>query len=1039
MATSFIHLHCHSNFSMLDGAASVADLVERASALRMQALALTDYNNLSASVDFFEKVRLRGIKPVIGAEVGMEDGGILVLLVKNTEGYRNLCRLLTTVHLRDRHGSFKCTVKDIIGHRKGLILMSGGPRGTISRLLMQRKARAAAEMAVHFKKVFGGDFYLEICALTDNDVLLNCRIADIGKTYKIPLIASNDVFLAVRQDQPVRAVLRAVGGLTTLNLLEDPGNEQQYLKSAAEMEKLFKRFPEAVRNTAKITEKCRFEYSLGQPVFPRIELPEKETPYSALWKTAFDGLKQRYRPLKKAAVKRLEYELNIIHEKGFAEYFLIAKDIVDYCCAKGIPCVGRGSAGDSLVSYVLGITQADPILHDLYFERFLNPERSEPPDIDLDICWKCRDDVLDYIYKRYGHDKTAMICTYNTFQLRSAVGDIGKAFGLSEDEMRKLTKTLPHRAVSYLERALKNIPECRDHPVMHQAYRNIVKISEKIAGFPRHLSVHSGGVIIAPDEITRFTALEESAKGLIISQHDMRAIEKLGLVKMDILGVRGLSVIADTMKAAGISSMDDIPDNDPDVMEMIMSGKTMGCFQLESPAMRGLLRKMQVQTIEDVIAAVAVIRPGPAEGGMKDAFIRRRAGIEKITYPHPLLEPVLKETFGIVVYQEQVLKVASIIAGFSFGEADLLRRSMTKSRTHDTIKPLKEKFVLGALTKGLTEKHALGIWQFLENFVGYGFNKAHSATYGILAYKSAYLKQKYPIEFMTAVMNNGGGFYSLSAYVEEARRIGIAIEPPDVRRAEYLFTCNKNTITSGMYPVHGFSKKGAEKIIEERKNGKFRNIFDFLQRVRLKEAEAAALVRAGALRPLHESEPEALAMIKMFYRNNRKVAVARRLAEGLSLPAYTFPRRIIAELQTLRFAVSAHPLSVFSDVEFDNSVTSSDKIEKQKDASVSIIGWMVTSRRAPTKDGKYIKFATMEDKHGLVEVVLFPEVYEKYGKILRGYGPFKITGTVQSRVKGEANIIAERVRKIRTGALKQSDYTVMEQDIEDTMFFDLPA
>jgi DNA-directed DNA polymerase III PolC len=799
-----------------------------------------------------------------------------------------------------------------------------------------------------------------------------------------------------------------------------------------------------------------------------------------LWKAAFNGLTRRYHPVSPEVINRLTYELSVINTMGFAEYFLIAKDIVDYCCSQGVPCIGRGSAADSLVSYVLGITHADPIRYNLYFERFLNPERREPPDIDLDICWKRRDDVLQYIYSTYGVEKTAMICTINTFQLRSAISDAGKAYGLSEDEVRQLTRSLPHRSVEYIDTAVEKIPECRNHSVTDAAYKEILAVSRLIAGFPRHLSVHPGGVIMAPDDITKYTALEVSGKGIVISQHDMHAMEKLGLVKMDILGVRGLSVIADCLREttkidnptgihpfgknnhSGIipsignrtehSVMDilrSVPENDSETMQMIMGGKTVGCFQIESPAMRGLLKKMQVSAsggVEDVINAIAVIRPGPSEGGMsvkdrsasggKDAFIRRRAGIEKTTYLHPLLESVLKDTYGIVVYQEQVLQIASIIAGFSYGEADILRRAMTKSRTRETIQPLREKFIAGAKQKNISEETAQDIWQFLEHFTGYGFNKAHSATYGILAYQSAYLKYHYPVPFMTAVLNNGGGFYSLCEYIEEARRLGITIEPPDVTKAEYFFTHTDTTIVSGLYPVCGLFQKSINAITTERNKEPFRDVYDFLARTGVQEAEAVSLAKSGAFRSLHNSEPETLIMVKAFFRNGRKSHIARRLTETVSLPPYTLPQRIIAELETLKFAVSAHPLSLFSELECDPVLIPAVQLGEYKDKTVNVAGWMVTSRRAPTKDGKYIKFATLEDKTGLFEAVLFPDIYDKYGAEFTGYGPFRIRGTVQSRVPGESNLIVESVHKVRPKHLGSAEIAVLERDISDTMFFD---
>ncbi|MFC1555134.1 OB-fold nucleic acid binding domain-containing protein, partial [candidate division KSB1 bacterium] len=591
----------------------------------------------------------------------------------------------------------------------------------------------------------------------------------------------------------------------------------------------------------------------------------------------------------------------------------------------------------------------------------------------------------------------------------------------------------------------------KNHPVTEKMYKNIIKMCKRIAGFPRYLSVHPGGVIIAPDEITNYTALEISGKGLVISQHDMRAVEKLGLVKMDILGVRGLSVITDCLKdvasknekrgenirRGNLKYLESIKKNDKETMKMIMQGRTVGCFQLESPAMRGLLKKMQVQVIKDVIDAVAVIRPGPSEAGMKDAFIRRRAGVEKPEYIHPVLKPILRETYGVVVYQEQVLRIAKAVAGFSYGEADLLRRAMTKSRKSEVIKPLKKKFIEGAAKKGIQERSADEIWRFMENFVGYGFNKAHSATYGILAYKSAYLKYHHPVPFMTAVLNNGGGFYSMAAYIEEARRMGIKIAHPDVNNAEKLFTSKGKTITCGLFTVLKLSDKSMKRLISERKKSPYKDIFDFLDRSGIMQTEAINLAKCGALRSIMQSEAEAITIIKVYFRNNRKINVTRKLIDGLNLPPNTQKQKIMSELEILGFAVSGHPLSLFSEIEFNTHLTTSVSLEKMKDRQIKTAAWMVTSRRAPTSSGKYVKFATLEDKEGLMEAVLFPDVYEKYGKILRGYGPFYIKGTVQSRVQGESNIIVESVQKIKDKEIKKTDYKIFDRDLEDDMFFDV--
>lgn len=1096
---TFVHLHVHSYFSLLDGTASPEQLVQQAKALRFTHLALTDHNALYGAVEFYRLAKDAGIHPIIGAEVSLTDGTHLILLVKDDAGYRNLCQLLSLGHLRGGHLKFKLELKDVIRFRNGLIVLSGGQKGKLWQLARQRKIAEAQTYCRRMKAAFGTDFYIELQIFRSDDLLTNIRLRDLALQHGISPVATNNVHLLTPEDWPLRRVLHAIDQNTLIDKVTTAGSPEQYLKSGEEMQQLFQQFPEALKTSEKIAWKCRFEFSLGKPVFPKIELPAGETGFSYLWKAAFDGARERYRPLTRELIDRLTYELNTINELGFSDYFLIVKDIVDFCHREGIPCVGRGSAGDSVVSYVLGITQVDPLRYRLYFERFLNPERSDPPDIDLDICWKNRDRVLEYVYRKYGEDHTAMICTFNTFQLRSSIRDVARAYGFPEDEISAATKYLPHYGIKQLADAVEHLPECRDLQQNAGVFRQVLEIARQIADFPRHQSIHPGGVIIAPDRITHYTPLQVAGKGIIVSQYDMYSIEPLGLVKMDLLGVRSLSIVTDCLKSvtklyrrmqnpegrepspdsarpqtsgsgegilpfpandstagrmpgpngkervfrfdirkAHIVEEDArqyltprrfpfldtgkqhlsplnlrvIPENDPNVIALLRSGLSMGCFQTESPGMRGLLKKMQIDGMDDVITAVALIRPGAANSGMKDLYIKRRAGLAAVEYPHPALKKVLEETYGGIIYQEQVMQVAAEIAGFTLAQADVLRKAMTKSRNRKTLMSMHNDFIKGAQRKGLSPAQAEEIWKFLANFVGYGFNKAHSATYGVIAYQTAYLKYYFPVQYMTAVLNNHGGFYSKAAYVEEARRMGIRLLPPDVNFSRREFTCRANAIRVGLDMVYELTEKTKERILRERSRAPFRDYYDFVQRVQPREGEVANLIKCGALRSIDPNEPLLLLRNRLYFKNQRKRGLTEELLRDVSLRPYNKYQRILNELEILDFAVTDHPLALYDEKIDWQVITPSFELEQAKGRRIRFAGWLVTTRRVKTKTNEYMKFLTLEDRYGLCEAVMFPKVYSKYGHLITGYGPYLITGTVQSRLPGEANLLVEKVENI---------------------------
>lgn len=1096
----FVHLHVHSYYSLLDGVPGIEQLIQQARKLKMKHLAITDHNALYGAVMFFKQAQEAGIHPIIGSEITLRDGSKLVLLVKNETGYRNLCMLLSTGHLQGGHLKFDIELKNVFRYRNGLIALSGGQPGKIWKLAKERKIEEAKSYCRQMKAVWGEAFYIELQHFGPNDFLVNIRLRDLAIQHHIPLVASNDVHFLSAEDWPLRRVLHAIDQNTLVDKIASAGSREQYLKSAAEMKTLFHKFPNAIINTEKIARQCQFEFSLGKPIFPKIDLPEGETSFSHLWKMAFDGAKGRYQPLTRKFISRLNYELNTINELGFSDYFLIVKDIVDYCNRQGIPCVGRGSAGDSVVSYVLGITQVDPLRYNLYFERFLNPERADPPDIDLDICWKSRDRVLDYVYKKYGENRTAMICTFNTFQLRSSIRDVARAFGFPEDEISTITKYLPHYGIQQLSQAIENLPECRDLQQNADVFKQVLEIAKRIADFPRHQSIHPGGVIIAPDRITHYTPLQVAGKGIIVSHYDMYSIEPLGLVKMDLLGVRSLSIItdclnnvkrlyqelqgkeiADSSSNSGVKSEQNndtngilnfatpvkskyineknkvekeicqyqiqsgkivkkeitsylmpnrfpfldikknhlspldlrmIPENDPNVTQLLRSGLSMGCFQTESPGMRGLLRKMQIDNVDDIITAVALIRPGAANSGMKDLYIQRRAGLAEVEYVHPSLKPVLEDTYGGVVYQEQVMQVAAEVAGFSLSQADVLRKAMTKSRNKKTLLSMQQDFIDGARKKGLTEEQAKQVWLFLANFVGYGFNKAHSATYGVIAYQTAYLKYYFPVPYMTAVLNNHGGFYSKAAYIEECRRMGIELLPPDINDSEKEFTFQNRSIRVGLDMIFELTEKTKDRILQERALSPFHDYYDFVRRVTPHEGEVINLIKCGALRSLNENEPWLLLQNKLFFKHKRNRNLTESLLQNVRLLPYNKYQRILNEMEILDFTVTGHPLDIFEEKIDWCHVTPSSELESRKGNRINFVGWLVTSRRVKTQTRQYMKFLTLEDKHGLCEAVMFPVVYSQYGHVVKGYGPYWVTGTVQSRLPGEANLLVEKVEVI---------------------------
>jgi len=1041
---TFVHLHVHSNYTFSRGASTVGELLERARALGMRALALTDTNALYGSLYFYKRARRTGIKPIIGAVLDdpEDQARYAVLLARSRTGYSQLCRAITDRQLNDKLRLSRLSA----GHSSpsdepgepGRPAEGGGATFSLADCLREHQeglfvltpdVRLAEELAGDLGP---GTLFIELVHRGDETSRRALREqVKSARKHKLPVVATNAVFFHEPARYDTHRVLVAIGQNSVLEALrpEELCHPQQYLKSEAEMRRLFGRLPEALANTVRIAEACEVEFELGVPHFPHYELPAGETPYSYLSTRAFDGLRERCHPITPEALRRLQYELGVIDELGFCEYFLIVWDIVNYARREGIPVVGRGSAADSLVSYCLGITSVDPLAYGLYFERFLNLARTDCPDIDLDFCWKGRDQVVRYVYERYGADHVAMISTYNTYKSRSAFREVAKAFGLPPGTVDSLSSRLPYFSARGIRDAIVSFPECRDFPIDREPYSTIVSIAEAIDCYPRHLSVHVGGIVISRAPLTDVTPLQRATKGIVITQLDAEPIEALGLVKIDLLGQRSLSIIADTVAMVkrnhGVEiDPGDIPDGDPQTAEVLGQGRTLGCFQIESPGMRNLLVMMRAENRSDVIRGLSLIRPGPSSSGMKERFVRRRRGLEKTTYLAPQMRDVLGDTHGIMLYQEDILKVAQAVAGFSLAEGDQLRRAISKERSRERIEALRERFIRGALVRRVKRTAAEAIWQQITNFAGYSYCKAHATTYGHISYAAVWLKARYPAEFLASVLNNRAGFYEPRTYLEEARRWGVEILPLDINESEVYFAARDGTLRVGFMAVKGLSERTLRRLIRVRSERPFRSLADFYARVRPGQAEAEALILVGACDCFERSRPQLLWELELLCRRRPTRAAAdptRPLWEEVScvvaeaslpeLQEFSLAQRVAFEQEHLEMTPSAHPLVCYREALGGNGLTPAAELSRHVGKQVRVAGVLAASRRARTKGNLFMEFLTLEDETGLVEVTLFPVTYQKYGHLVRSCGPFLVEGTVEDQF-GALTVSAQRLRVV---------------------------
>lgn len=1062
----FTHLHVHSNFSFLDGGSSVRALLDRAKEIGCKSLAITDHNGLYGAVRFYDYANKIGIKPIVGVELDLENGHHVVLLAKNLNGYSNLCKIITRAQLSHEKGEAAASVEVIKEYRDDLFCLSGCPRGEIPSLLLQGRIEEARVAAQQWIDVFGRDnFLIEMQNnMLPGTALLNSQLSELAEGLGVRKLASNNVHYAAKEDAKVQDLLVCV---QTISTLDDSNplrkrNSEYFLKTPKAMANLFRRYPDALANTDWVADQCNLDLNLGTYRFPDFPLPQGETAYSYLCKLCFEALERLYRPITPHVVERLQYELKVINDLGFPEYFLVVWDIVTYARSIGVRCSGRGSAADSLVAYCLGITIADPIEHNLLFERFLNPERKGMPDIDIDFDAARRDEVIEYIYEHYGKDRVAMVCTVSCLKARSSIRDLGKAMGFPVDDIGRLASALPHVGGKRIREAMDKLPELRNSNLPISRLEALVDICEKVDDFPRHLSVHLGGVVASKGLLTELVPLEWATKGVIVTQFDKDDIETLGLVKIDVLGLRNLSAIEDCLpdikRNHGIDlDIDNIPLDDEPTYEMLRSCDTVGCFQVESPGMRGLLGRLQPRVFDDVIAQISLFRPGPMQADMINPFIARRHGEEEITYLHPCLEPILKETYGVILYQEQVISVSHALAGFTYGQSDSLRRAMTTDRSQEEMEKIREAFVSGALARGVKKEVAEEVFSQLRAFAAYGFCKAHAASFGKIAYQTAYLKTHYPAEFLTGILNNEPmGFYPPNVIVEEARRLGIPLLPVDVNESDARFSifdfrfticpdaCTDrseivnsksqivnevNAIRVGLNQVKNISEAEVKSILEARAEMPFSSFSDFCLRAKCDRPTVENLINCGAFDAFGHprgkllwlvsevrgrksevrGEAETFAISEIANRQSEIENVMRQLPDS---PELTLHERVRMDYDILGLSTICHPIAFYREKLTKARMRTSREIRELPDNTiVKVAGVVVVCMRPPTKSGAIVVFITLEDETGFADCVVFPKVYEQYGSVIYSNPALIIEGKAQKMGKGYS-IIASKVRPL---------------------------
>jgi len=1075
-AMSFTHLHLHTEYSLLDGACRIPKLVERIKALGMTSCAITDHGVMYGCIDFYSAMKDAGIKPIIGCEVYVcrdrldksaanREYSHLILLCENNTGYQNLMKLVSEGFLTGYYYRPRIDYNLIRQHSEGLICLSACLSGDLPKLLLQGRYDDAEAYVREMQDIFGEkNFYVEIMdhGIREEKIVMP-RLISLAREMNVPLVATNDCHYLEEKDADAQEVLLCI---QTGKTLDDANRmrmdtRQLYVKSEDEMRTLFAACPDAVDRTQEIADRCNVEFQFGVTRLPHYPVPEGETALSMLTRLTHEGLRERYPDAKETDEpwQRLNYELNVISSMGYVDYFLIVWDFIRYAKSQGIMVgPGRGSGAGSIVAYSLGITMLDPLKYQLLFERFLNPERVTMPDIDVDFCYERRQEVIDYVARKYGADHVSQIITFGTLQAKGCIRDVGRVLGMSYQDTDAVAKAIPFDLGMTLEKALTLSPLLKtmydEQPEVHR----LIDTAMTLEGMPRHASTHAAGVLITGKPVMEYVPLQRNDE-VITTQYPMGTIERLGLLKMDFLGLRTLTVIRDTLDMLREQGIDmkpeDIPRDDPAVYEMISAGDTDGVFQLEGGGMRTFLTNMKPTCFEDIIAAISLYRPGPMESIPR--YIQGKQNPSSIHYETEKLRPILDVTYGCMVYQEQVMQIVRDLAGYSYGRSDLVRRAMAKKK-HKVMAQEREYFIHGKLNddgtidvpgcvrNGVPEEVASHLYDEMTAFASYAFNKSHAAAYAVVCIETAWLKRYHPVPFMAAILNSVyGNPAKIAAYIQYCRSRGIAILPPDVNRSQWKFTVAKAPdgqlgILFGLGAVKTVGQGAVDAIIRERKNGAYRDIFDFCRRIDTSECNkrvVESLIKAGAFDGMGGNRPQLLAVFESAMDANsslRKQTVDGQISlfdmafGGAplvqenhtlpNLPDYPLRQRLALEKEIAGVYITGHPLDDYRDVlgKLPFSTADLDGLEEREDRGLSLDGQIVDMggiltevKGKATKKGAYMGFITLEDLTGQIECLVFPKVYERYQGMMAVDDLVVLHGRLSIREEEAPKLLVEKL------------------------------
>ncbi|HTZ95312.1 MAG TPA: DNA polymerase III subunit alpha [Terriglobales bacterium] len=1057
--SQFVHLHLHTDYSMLDGACGVDKLVHRVHELGMPAVAMTDHGNIFGAVEFVNAAHKAGVKPIVGCELYVckkddhridrtpPDGDTynhLLVLAENEEGYRNLVKITSEASLHGFYYKPRVSKKFLAEHSKGLIGLSGCLKGEVCELLTEGKYENARNAAAFFSDIFGkNNFFLEIQDQgLEQEHRIHPDLFRLEKDLGLPLVATNDSHYLCEEDahaQDVMVCIQTGKSIQDVNRMKFQGTDF-FVKSYAEMGRVFKDSPDVLTRTLAIAERCNMRLEKVSSPFPHFEVPAGYTLDSYFEHVTRQGFARRMESLRDLHEQgklrhslaeyeqRLAREIGIIQQMQFSGYFLIVWDFIRYARERNIPVgPGRGSAAGSVVSYALGITDLDPLQHELLFERFLNPERISMPDIDIDFCMNRRGEVIDYVTHKYGRDNVAQIITFGTMAAKAAIKDVGRAMDIPYTDVDRIAKMVPTQLNITLDQALK------DSPPLQQAYesdaqiRALLDTARKLEGLVRNAGVHAAGVVISPRPLIELVPLHRTKNDEIVTAFDMVAVEKLGLLKMDFLGLTTLTILDDAVKLISQTrgeniALERIPLTDEETYKKVFyTGLTSGVFQFESHGMRDVLRRYQPNTIGDLTALNALYRPGPIQGGMIDDFIERKHGRRKVEYELPELKQVLEETLGVIVYQEQVMQIANRLAGYSLGEADLLRRAMGKKKAEEMAQQ-RERFVEGAIQRGYPQKKIEKIFDLMAQFAGYGFNKSHSAAYALLAYQTAYLKTHYPVEFMAALLTSvTGNTDDVVKYINECREMGIAVEPPDINVSDANFTPHGSAIRFGLAAVKNVGHNAIESIVAGRKElGRYTSIYEFCEKVDLRllnKRVLESLVKSGAMDSFGRRAQLMAVLDKAIDRAVKAQRDAESGQHGLfgvfqqeetnatndklpEVPDWDEHARLAAEKEILGFFITGHPLEKYRDKLQDlhalnTAELAAIKASTGKDENITTAGIITNLRVLKSKRGDFYAQGALEDMEGSIEMIVFPESYRKLGEKVKLEVPVLVRGGVR--------------------------------------------